>query len=244
MTMTRGAFQERAHAGETVRLRIPRKIRDINVGFDNELDREYRTERDDDNDSRKFHVNLDDFVDCRQIDTRLNDDARLNIRLGDILLPLIRVSADPAPEIVSFICQPTAVVIGRTATLRWETRNSELGGVTIDQEIGSVDECGSLDVRPSMPTAYTLTLAAPGLADVSRTVVLDVLNPPPTVEGRAALIKRAGGGWRRGKGFSRGELRSAKLTKADARSRSIPVDRRRRSAHNINMLMIGELIDG
>ena len=243
VTMTRGAFQERAYAGEAIRLRIPRRFRNVYVGFDDELDREYRTEREEDNASRKLDVNLDDFADYRQINIRLNDDARLNVRLDEIVLPLIQVSTDPAPEIVSFICQPATVVIGQAATLRWETRNSEPGGVTIDQGIGSVGGCGSLEVRPSMPTAYTLTLAAPVLADVSRTVALDVLNPPPTVEGRAALVKRAGGGWRRGKGFSHGELHSARLTKADARRRSIPVDRRRRSVHNINTQMIGELID-
>ena len=243
VTMTRGAFRERAYAGEAIRLRMPRRITDVYVGFDDELDRKYRPERDEDNVSREFEVNLDDFADYRQIDERLCADAWLNVKLGEIVLPLVRVSADPAPRIVSFSCQPTAVVIGQAATLRWETRNSEPGEVTINPEIGSVKGGGSLEIGPSMSTAYTLTLAAPGLEDVSRTVMLEVLKPSSTVRAPTARVKRADGGWRRGRGFSCRELRSVGLTKVDARRRSMPVDRRRRSVHEVNVEMIGELVD-
>ena len=49
-----------------------------------------------------------------------------------------------------------------------------------------------------------------------------------------ARVNRAGG-WRRGKGFSHRELLDAGLTAGDAARLGVPIDRRRRSKHRINV---------
>lgn len=57
----------------------------------------------------------------------------------------------------------------------------------------------------------------------------------------AAHVKRAGGGWRCGKGFSRGELQEAGLTATDAARLHIRVDKRRRGAHQTNISTLNEV---
>ena len=59
--------------------------------------------------------------------------------------------------------------------------------------------------------------------------------PVPCGKGVFAYVKRAGGGWRYAKGFSRGELRDAGLTTIDAVRLRIRVDKRRRSTHKTNL---------
>ena len=79
--------------------------------------------------------------------------------------------------------------------------------------------------------------------DVTRTVTVTVTSPLQPGEKPIARVRRVGGGWKPGKGFSYGELRVAGLTAASAARRSIPIDRRRRSTHQANIEMIGGLID-
>ena len=57
----------------------------------------------------------------------------------------------------------------------------------------------------------------------------------------AAHVKRAGGSWRCGKGFSRGELQEAGLTVTDAARLHIRVDKRRRGVHQTNISTLNEV---
>ena len=57
-----------------------------------------------------------------------------------------------------------------------------------------------------------------------------------------ARVKRAGGGWRCGKGFSIGELENAGLFASDAKRLGIPVDGRRRSIHEHNADILIEVM--
>ena len=64
----------------------------------------------------------------------------------------------------------------------------------------------------------------------------DTPPEPPLPEDRLyALVKRRGVGLRPGKGFSRGELRDAGMTNAEAKRLSIRIDRRRKSTHRHNI---------
>ena len=86
LVMTRQDFSERANADMAIRMRLPPNISTVKVGFDDEQDRTYDTV-----------IPLQDFVDYTQIDQRLRRDALLIARCGNEALPLVRVSADPAP---------------------------------------------------------------------------------------------------------------------------------------------------
>ncbi len=239
LAMTRQEFREHAHANATMLLRLPRRIKSVRVGFDDELERAHHRERRE----NASPIPLADFVDYSQIDRRLNEDASFNVECGGAVLTLIRISADPAPKIISFTHEPETVGAGEQATLRWKTRNVEAGGVVIDPEIGAVESSGSLVVALFKTRTYTLRLTASGTDDVTKTVTVTVRPPPQAGEKPIARVRRAGGGWKHGKGFSYGEIRAAGLTVADATRRSMPIDQRRRSTHRANIKTIGRSID-
>ena len=247
LTMTRQEFREHAHANATMRLRLPRRVKSVRVGFDDELKRMYRPVKGEND----ISVPLAHFIDYSQIDRRLNEAASLKFECLDkaisalqcgcgVILTLIRVSADPVPAIISFMCELATVPAGKQATLHWATQNAEAGGVVIDPEIGAVESSGSLEVEPSKTTTYTLRLMVSGMDNVTKTATVTVGLPP---EKAIARVRRAGGGWRYGKGFGYGELRAAGLPAADATRRSMPIDKRRRSTHGVNIETIGNLID-
>ena len=243
LAMARSEFREYADVNTTIRLRLPRRIKSIRVGFDNELDRVYRAGKEEATDRSLLVIPLADFVDYSQIDQRLNEDALLNVECDETTLTLVRVSRDPAPMIVSFTCEPVTVTVGERATLRWMTRDTEAANVAIDPGIGAVESNGSLEITPSKNTAYTLRLTASGLEDVTKAVTVTVNSLPQSDEKPSARVIRANGGWKHGKGFSYGELEEAGLATADAAHRSVPIDRRRRSAHRENVETIRRLID-
>ena len=228
LVMTRQEFRDSAYASEAVRLRLPARLSPVNVGFDEESDRAYRPGKG----GRAVEIPLTDFVDYSQIDRRLNDAALFNVRCGGTVLSLIRVSADPVPTIDSFTCEPPQIDAGETATLSWKTRNAEPGDVVIDPGGESVAPNGSLPVTPSETTPFTLRLSAPGMDDVTKALTVTVRIQPPKSFPR---VKGGNGEYRRGKGFSLGEVRAAGLTVADAAHLSFPVDRRRRSMHQVNL---------
>ncbi|WP_153305901.1 hypothetical protein [Desulfogranum mediterraneum] len=73
------------------------------------------------------------------------------------------------------------IAAGETTELIWETDGAE--SVTINQEIGTVGVSGSIEVTPSVTTAYTLTAVnAGGSASVSATISVVplrlVIEPP------------------------------------------------------------------
>ena len=239
LAMTRQEFQEYTDAGVALRVRLPKRIRSAGVGFGADMDRRYSSQHTEDNTT--CAIPLTDFIDYSQIDQRLNKDVSLNVECGGATLNLIRVSADPAPTIVSFMNEPTAVTAGEQATLRWETRNAETDGMVIDPDIGKVETSGSRMVAPLETTTYTLRLTVTGLDDVTKAVTVTVDSPP---DGKLiARVRNGHGGWRHGRGFSLGELEAASVTLIDEMRGMMPIDRRRRSTHKINIDTIRRLTD-
>ena len=95
LKMTRSIFLDRARAGERFRLRFPKRLRNIQLGFDKELNRTYALVKQDD----KFEIEipLRDFADYAQIRQPLNIEAQLSAECGGVPLPLVQISADSAP---------------------------------------------------------------------------------------------------------------------------------------------------
>ncbi len=262
LEMTRQEFRRRADEKAAIWLSLPQRVESAAIGFDNELNQKLNLYKKNGND---VEIRLDDFVDHKQIDRPLNEEASLNIGCGEYVSTLIRVAADPAPEIVSFTSEPAAVFAGDVATLRWTTRHAEPGSVAIHPGIDSVESSGNLDVTPLRTTTYRLTLGASDTNNVTMAVTVAVNGPPRTGETLFARVPRANHGsrgWRRGKGFSRGELQAVpdllgesafddsekgKLFVGDATAggarRSIPIDGRRRSMHRVNVETLGRLVD-
>lgn len=227
LVMTRQEFRNVAYANEAIQFRLPVRVSSVNVGFDEELDRAYRPEKG----GREVEIPLTDFVDYSQIDQRLNDDSSFNVRCRGTVLPLIRVSADPVPTIDTFTCEPTEINAGETATLSWTIRNVEPGDVAIHLGGESVEPSGSLSLTPGETTTFTLKLSAPGMDDVTKELTVTVRTQPSK---SFPLVEGGNGEYRRGRGFSLGEVRAAGLTVANAARLSFPVDRRRRSTHQVN----------
>ena len=242
LTMTRQEFREYDAMGATMRLRLPRRVKSVHVGFGDELNLECRPKKEGTTDISLLAIPLAEFVDYSQIDQRLNEDALFNVECQETILPLIRVSRDPIPMITSFTCEPKTVIAGKQATLRWTTRDTEADGVVIDPDVGAVESSGSVEVTPSETTAYTLRLTASGLDDLTKAVTVAV-RPLPHPDDRAfACVRCASGGWKQGKGFSYGELEAVGLATTDAAHRPIPMDKRRRSTHRENVETIRRLI--
>ena len=159
------------------------------------------------------------------------------------IVPLIVITADPMPEIVSFAAEPVTVFGGEEATLEWTTRNAGDARVTMEPDTGVIESDGTCTVRPAETTRYTLTLAISGADDISRTVTVAVRSVPRPGEQPAARVMSSSGGWRSGKGFSTGEIRDAGLTAPEAADRSILIDRRRRTTHRVNVEAIRSMPD-
>ena len=70
-----------------------------------------------------------------------------------------------------------------------------------------------------------------------------VTSLPRVARDLIALVRQPHGAWRRGKGFSYGEIHAAGTTVAHARCRTIPVDQRRRSIHIANVDTIRRSLD-
>ena len=238
LVTTRREFRDEARSDATIRLRLPRQIRSFRVGFDDELDRTYRSRTKEEDGAV---IPLSDFDEYSQIDRRLREDAFLKVQFEDSELTLILVSADPVPTIVSFTCAPVVLSAGEKAVLHWKTKNAEADGTAIEPGIGAVEPGGALEVAPRQTTTYTLRLAASGMDDVTRSVTVKLLLRPD--ERPIAMVRRGGGGWRRGKGFSLGEFRALGLTAADVSPRSIPIDKNRRSTHQVNIVTIEERLN-
>lgn len=201
------------------------------------MDRSYRSTRD------GVELPVADFSDYRQIDRRLHADALLNVRLEKQVLPLIGISADPPPEIVSFTCEPITAIAGQTLVLSWKTRYTEDVRVAIEPKFGEVEPVGRYEILASETTTWTLKLTAVGMNDITSHVKVHVqLRPGSTMES-VAQVRSAGGDWRRGRGFSRGELEACGVNEVDAARREIRIDRRRRSAHPTNITTLRSLID-
>ncbi len=228
LQMSRQEFQKLAKTKASVQLRVPKRIRSVYVGFDGEENRPSYPSR-----NGCVTLPLADFTDYAQIAGPLTSGARFNVQFdeaGQEPLCLVRVSADPPPEVVWFCCEPTTIDRGDQATLRWRARNAASVSVVIEPSIGEVGTTGELVVAPKATTTYTLKVSSPGLPVATRRVTARVRLPPSSDETLSAHV-RCGRGWRPGKGFSARELRSAGLPASGGRQRSVPRDPRRRSSH-------------
>ena len=238
LVMTREEFRRHAYSHVTISL-LSRRQASVRAGFDDELDQPYRRTIEDD----RIAVPLIHFVDHAQIDRRLNDDACFNVEWAREIVPLIVISADPMPEIVSFTAEPATVVAGEEAVLAWTTRNAGDARAAVNPEAGVVETDGAHTVRPAETTRYTLTLTVFGADDISRTVKVTVVSPPTPEERATPRVISTASGWRTGKGFSSSELQNAGLSVKEAADRSIPIDRRRRTSHRANVETIRSMLD-
>ena len=254
--MTRQEFREGASRNSLVRIRVPKRIKSALVGFGDDVDRAYPSkkhhgrERSDGQGRAYVQFPLADFVDYTQIDQWLANDALLNVRFDlpgaeprSETLSLIRVQADPTPEIRRFRSGEQDVTAGESVVLCWTTRNAERIRVILEPGIGKVEPNGERQITPSETTTLTLRLMAPGMDDVTKRLTVKVHPPRREVLDLTAQVQRAVGGWRNGRGFSHDELRAAGLTASEARHRSIRIDERRRSSHPINVDALGRLTD-
>ena len=159
-------------------------------------------------------------------------------------MPLVKISADPMPEILSFTANPATIGAGEAAVLEWTTGNAVDTRATIEPVAGTVDNNSACVVRPAETTMYTLTLTDRGADCISKAVTVTVEQKLPPVKRAVARVMSTGGGWRCGKGFSCRELQDAGMTAREAARRSIPVDRRRRTSHRTNIKRVRSILDG
>jgi hypothetical protein len=93
----------------------------------------------------------------------------------------------PAAPVAHFIAEPSSIVFGQSAILRWQVSgqtNNEPGTVSIDQGLGNVGRSGSRRVAPSSSTVYTLHAAGPGgtsTVSVTVPVTRPVEGPPAPI---------------------------------------------------------------
>ncbi|MDE0447008.1 MAG: hypothetical protein OXH96_10080 [Spirochaetaceae bacterium] len=102
LTMTRSEFRDYAAADATVRVRLPREFDAVDVGFDHDLRRSYRSTFAVEEAARILELPLIDFTDDSPIDSRLSEDTLLRAKFGSTVLILIQVTAEQIPESVSF----------------------------------------------------------------------------------------------------------------------------------------------
>lgn len=208
--MGRDEFQDVAHLGTAVRLRLPKRVTSVSVGFGDEPGRKYAKKDDD------IVLPMSHFVDHDEIDHHLIEEAVLNVRLGGSKdrrrqkrVTVIRVRADPRPTIESFRGEPGAIVAGQKSLLSWVTRHADDVRVVIDPDIGEVESVGNHEITPSETGVYTLRITVPGMKDVTRRIIVQVQRERHSIDTPVAKVRRVGGGWRSGKGFSQREVRAA-----------------------------------
>ena len=238
IVMTRKEFRQHAYTNSSMSI-MSRRIDSVRAGFDDQPEQSYRRTAEDD----RIAIPLAHFVDHAQIDRRLNRDAHFNVAWARETVRLIVISADPIPEIVSFSAEPTRIVAGDEAILKWTTRNVDDALVAMDPDAGVLESDGMCTVRPTETTKFTLTVTASDTYEISRTVTVTIDSPRGLSERLAARVLSQTGAWRSGKGFSSGELRDAGLSLKEAADRSIPIDRRRRTSHRVNVDTIRSVLD-
>ena len=238
LVMTREEFRKHAYVEATLSLLSTRET-SVRAGFGDDLDQQYSRKIQDSH----ISIPLAHFVDHTQIDRRLNADAHFQVEWAAEIVPLIVISADPVPEIVSFTAEPATILAGDEATLEWTTRDAGDARAAIEPDAGVVESEGIHTVSPTRTTRYALTLAVSGADDIRKTVTVTVNSPPAPFGQPVARVMSPAGGWRKGKGFSTSELREAGLMVRDAVGRSVPFDRRRRTKHRANVEAIRSMLD-
>jgi formylglycine-generating enzyme required for sulfatase activity len=87
----------------------------------------------------------------------------------------------PAPVVTEFTAEPASIQRGQATTLRWQV-NGRTTSVSVDQNVGSVQNAGNRRVSPSESATYTLTAAGPGGTAAANATVSVTAPPPPVVK--------------------------------------------------------------
>lgn len=236
--MSREEYLEHSDNKANILLRLPRKVRAVKLGIDDELTKTYpRTER-----VKGALVPLCDFMDHEQIANASDNPVTLHaeINSAEPPVPILSVKASPVPRISGFFCDPMELVAGEATTLSWNTQYADAKDVFIKPDVGLAGTDGIRELRPRKTTTYVLEIRPQKMAGATAKVTVRVL-PGPGKEGKTdALVKRMCG-WGSGKGFSLREIESAELTPYDASLKGLPIDRRRRSSHWENVKKLKEL---
>lgn len=81
------------------------------------------------------------------------------------------------PAVQELTVEPTAILRGQSANLRWDVQG-EVTNISIDQQIGTVPSVGLRRVSPSESVTYTLKATGPG-GTATAAVTVRVSSPPP-----------------------------------------------------------------
>ena len=174
INMTRSEFRAHTDADATVRVSLPRDFATVDVGFNHDLSRSYRSVLTEDA-ARIANLPLIDFADDSPID-RTWEPVVLYARCGTSRVPLVQIQADAVPEIVSFHANPAFVRPGERTTLRWTTRNADDGSVSIRPEFGNVPRTGSITFTPKRTTRYEISIATSNRETLTQPVLVTVAH--------------------------------------------------------------------
>ena len=171
--MTREEFRNHAYTDATLSI-LSKRQSSVRAGFDDRVEQPYSRTIED----NRIAIPLAHFVDHAQIDRRLTEEAHFCVEWAGENLPIIRVPADPVPEILTFTSDPPTIVPGQEAVLKWATRNAQSVRARIDPAIGFVESTGSVRVEPAASMHFTLRLTASDIDDVTKDVAVTVLTRP------------------------------------------------------------------
>lgn len=168
-----------ANSHAIIRVRLPRRVSSIRMGFGSNLDRTFRTGNSNGTrSSREIELQLHDFIYDVELDLNqpLHEDAFLNVQFESIVLTLIRIRVDRTPEIISFTSKQPEITIGSEVTLHWKTRNAEPGNVSLSPEIGKVQSSGNTRIPLYETMKFTLRLNVSGFKETTKSLTVRV-NP-------------------------------------------------------------------
>ena len=239
LVMTREEFRNCAISKAYVSL-LTKRSRFVKAGFEGEVDQLYRrTIRE-----KCIEIPLANFVDCVQIDQSQYTDSYFSVEWANRIVPVIIISADPMPAIMSFSASPARIFDGQEVTLSWSTRHTDDTKVTISPDVGLVESDGCLKVYPTSAIQYTLTLHVSESNEICTSVRVTVSSSQAYSMKHTAWVMCTGRRWRKGCGFSIGELRQAGFVDRISVNRLISIDRRRRTVHPINVELLKSVLNG
>lgn len=237
VSLTRDGYRTLALDAVTATVAVPTRVAPVGIGFDDVGRVPYPGRRC----GRRALciVPLRDFADHTEIDQRLFREVVLGARCGETIVDLLKVAADQLPEIAEFAVRPTRTRIGGTVAVRWRVERCEGVEVSLEPDVGPVDPEGQCSIRVERRTRVALQLAADGMDDIVRELVVE-LEPAASLTPRPVPCPRTARGHRRAKGFSLGEMAAV------VGSAGLPVrcDRRRRSVHSMNIASLERWING
>lgn len=170
--MTRRAFRDFADAEAAIRLKLPRHVASVRVGFSDDEGQVHRPSRA----GEDTEIPLSAFAGYTQIDHRLKKDALLEVRWDNALSTLIRISADPRPRILAFKSRQSIITSGESVTLAWATQDSDDCQIVIYPGIGPVEKSGYKEIQLEETTTFTLSIKATGVEAVTRNYTVGVIR--------------------------------------------------------------------